>query len=160
MRFVKIYKATAFYCEFASVHLPFIPQAAKSGRETSLGDNSGSSNQEQPRRKMRKGDSTGSQEQPRREMRKGDKLGDKAAAAAKSSPEGKSGRETSLEDKAAAATKSSPGMEIMMGDKLGRRQLRAAQNGNHEGRRAWETRWQRHHDHLAISGISNPVIEK
>ena len=44
---------------------------------------------------------------------KADKLGDKAAAAAKSSPKGKSGRETSLEDKAAAATKSSSGREIM-----------------------------------------------
>ena len=39
---------------------------------------------------------------------KGNKLGDKVAAAAKSSPKGKSGRETSCGDKAAAAAKSSP----------------------------------------------------
>ena len=72
------------------------------------------------------------QEQPRREITKGDlSLGDKAAvaksspdkaaAAAKSSPEGKSWRETILGDKAAAATKSSPEgksrRETCLGDK-------------------------------------------
>ena len=116
-------------------------------------------------------------------------LGDKAAAAAKSSPEGKLGRETSLGDKAAAAANNSP--EGKSGTLLARpgetgcgalhtfvvrngtyqegrqawetrrqRQPRAAQKGNHEGRQAWETRRQRHHDHPAISELSNPVIEK
>ena len=42
---------------------------------------------------------------------------------------------TSLGDKAAAAAKSRP-------------------KGNHEGRQAWETRRQRHHDHLAISEMT------
>ena len=42
----------------------------------------------------------------------------------------------------------------------GQRQPRAAQKGNHEERQVWETRRQRHHDHFAISEISNPVIEK
>ena len=60
--------------------------------------------------------SSGSQEQPRREIMKGDKLGDKAAAATKSSPEGKSWRETSSGDKAAAEEQ--PRREIMKGDKL------------------------------------------
>ena len=72
---------------------------------------------------------SGSQEQTRREITKGDQLGDKATVAAKSRPEGKSGRENSWEtkqqwqpraaqkrirkgeqlgDKATAAAKSSP----------------------------------------------------
>ena len=84
-------------------------------------------------------------------------LEDKTAAAAKSSPEWRSRRETSLGDKAATAkaassTQEQPRMQIMKGDKLGRQggsgqggkqQPRAAQNADHDGRRAWETRRQR-----------------
>ena len=77
----------------------------------------------------------------------GNKLGDKAAAPSKSSPEGKSWRETSLGDKAAAAAKSSPERKswrkTILGDKAAARQPRSAQKGNHEGRQAWETRRQR-----------------
>ena len=87
-------KQPFFYCEFASVHLPFILQAEKSERETSFGDSGGSGNQEQPW--------------------KGNKPGDKAAAAAKSSPKGKSWRREAWETRR-------------------HQQPRAAQNGNHEG---------------------------
>ena len=89
-------------------------------------------------------------------------LGDKAAAAAKSSREWRSWSETSLGDRTAAAAKSSPGWrswsETSLGDKAAaaaksspkgksgretswetRQQPRAAQNGNHEGRQAWNT---------------------
>ena len=65
--------------------------------------------------------------------------GNKAAAAAKSSPEW---RETILGDKAAAAAKSSPEWRSRR-EKLGRQrqqQPRAAENVDHEGTQAWETR--------------------
>ena len=70
----------------------------------------------------------------------------------KSSREGNSGRETSLEGKAAAAIKSSSGGKSYIqerhprADQKRQRQPRAAQKGNHEGRQAWETRRQKHHD--------------
>ena len=143
MHFVSIYKATAFYCEFASVHLPFILHAAKSGRETSLGDNGGSGNQEQPW--------------------KGNKLGDKAAAA-KSSPEGKwrqawetrrqpqprtaqkenhEGRQAWETRRQQGRSQEQPRKGSMKGDRLWvprrQRQPRAAQKGNHEERQAWKT---------------------
>ena len=50
---------------------------------------------------------------------KGDKLGDKAAAAAKSSPKGKSGRETH-EGRQGGSSQEQHRREIMKGDKLGR----------------------------------------
>ena len=57
-----------------------------------------------------------------------------------------------MEDKAAAATKSSSGGKSYIqerhprADQKRQRQPRAAQKGNHEGRQAWETRRQKHHD--------------
>ena len=60
---------------------------------------------------------SGSQEQTRREITKGDQVGDKATVAAKSRPEGKSGRENSWETKQ-------------------QWQPRAAHKGNQEGRTA------------------------
>ena len=111
-----------------------------------LGRQGGSGGQEQPRMEIMKGDKlgrqgcSGSQEQPKREIRKGDKLRDKAAA--KSSPEWRSWRETNEARQGGSGSQEQPRMEVMKGDK-------------------WqETRRQRHHDHLAILGISNPVIEK
>ena len=54
-------------------------------------------------------------------------LGDKAATAAKSSPEKKSWRETSLGDKAAAAAKSNPEetslRETSLGDKAAQKEI-------------------------------------
>ena len=84
---------------------------------------------------------------------RGNKLGDKVG-----NHQGKqAGRQ------GGSGSQEQPEMEIVKRDKLGRQggsgKKRAAQNGDHEGRQAWETRRQRHHGHLAISGISNPVIE-
>ena len=93
VRCLNIHKAAAFYCEFASVHLPLVPQAAiiKPWRETSFGKVAAKSS-------------------PDWRSWRGTSLEDKAAAAAKSSPEWRSWRETSLGDKAAAAAKSSPSL--------------------------------------------------
>ena len=76
--------------------------------DTAAAKSSGS--QEQPRREINEGDKLGGSGQPRREIMKRDQLGDEAAAAAKSSPEGKSRQR--------------------------QRQPRAAQKGNHEERQA------------------------
>ena len=59
---------------------------------------------------------------------KGNKLGEKAAAAAKSSPKGKSGRETSLEEKAALATKRSPEWRSWRETRLGDKAAAAAKS--------------------------------
>ena len=87
----------------------------KSGRQTSW----------KTRRQRQKGNhrqgNSGSQEQTRREIGKGEPLGDKATAAAKSSPEGKSLRETSWETKQ---------------EQKGNQEGRTAGRQNHEGRQA------------------------
>ena len=62
---------------------------AKSGRQTRA-DQKGN----REGRTAGRQSNSGSQEQPRREITKGEQLGDKATAAAKSRPEGKSRRKT------------------------------------------------------------------
>ena len=207
-------------------------------RETNEGRQGGSGSQDQPRMEIMKGDKwrrqggSSSQDQPRMEIMKGDKWretrrqrpprpaqngdyegrrmkGDKAAAAAKTSPEWRLWRGTNEGRQGGSGSQDQPRMEIMKGDKWRetrrQRQPRPAQNGDYEGRqmkgaaaktspewRSWrETNegrqggsssqdqlsgfwgsatqslrsknpysFQRHHDHLGILGISNPVIEK
>ena len=187
------------------------------GRETYEGRQGGSGSQEQPRIEIMKGNKW-------REMKRdkatasrpfsdfgngnpcGEMKGDKVAAAAKSSPEWRSCRETNEGRQGGSGSQEQPRREITQGDKWRKtrrqRQPRAGQNGDHAGRQMrrggsrksrpewrscrgtnegrqggsggqaqprmeirkgdkWrETRWQRHHDHLAIVGISNPIFEK
>ena len=117
----------------------------RSWRETSLGDKGGSGSQEQPRMQIMKGgkwSETRRQRQPRA-AQNGDHEGrqmkrDKAAAAAKSSPEWRSWREANEARQGGSGSQEQPRMEIMKGGKWSetrwQRQPRAAQNGDHEGR--------------------------
>ena len=90
------------------------PRAAKKGNHAGRQKETRQQRQSTP---TQKGNQEDRQEQTRREIGKGEQLGDKATVAAKSSPEGKSGRENSWETKQ-------------------QRQPRADQKGNHEGRPA------------------------
>ena len=88
------------------------PRAANKGNHAGRQKETRQQRQSTP---THKGNQEDRQEQTRREITKGDQLGDKATVAAKSRPEGKSGRENSWETKQ-------------------QWQPRAAQKGNQEGR--------------------------
>ena len=140
-------------------HRPQIAYPMKSEQSAFLGGRRagrqhGSGNREQSRREIMKGDKlgrqggSGNQEQSRREIMKGQtSLGDKAAAATKSSPEGKSWRdkqawETRRQRQPRAAQKGNHEGRQAWEETRRQRQPRAVQKGNHEGRQAWETRRQ------------------
>ena len=122
----------------------------RSCRETNEGRQGGSSSQEQPRMEIMQGDKwrkTRRQQQPRA-AQNGDHAGrqmkgDKAAAAAKSSPEWRSCREINEGRQGGSSSQEQPRMEIMQGDKWRKTrrqgQPRAAQNGDQEGRQMKET---------------------
>ena len=103
------------------------------------GDHAGAS-QEQPRMEIRKGDKwrkTRRQGQPRA-AQNGDQegrqmKGDKAAGAAKSNPERRSGRETNEGRQGGRGSQEQPRMETRKGDKWWERR-RQRQNGDHAGR--------------------------
>ena len=122
----------------------------------------------------------GRQEQPRMEIMQGDKSRETRRQGQPRA--GQNGDHAGRQ----GGSQEQPNMEITQGDKwMGtrrQRQPRAGQNGDHAGRQMkgdkaagaaksspeWRSgretnegrRRQRHHDHLAIVGICNPVFEK
>ena len=113
--FFDMHKAAAFICEFASVHLPLVPQAANSWRAISyIGD------------KVAAAAKSSSKEKPGRKIRKG---------------KGKSWRKTSWETRRQhqeRTAKTGDHEERQAWETRRERQAKGAQKENHEGRQAWE----------------------